>query len=400
MANNDQAKTQNSFIRTCCCFYNGENKGDNGNRKNYDNEGSYYRTDVDHEKSLYQNKCVVKSITNSFAYCSWPSINEDPLVDQDSSEGASDFVESGLYQAIRKSLTLPQPEGYFGKTCVGIKYLNQCFVFKQWHYQIVIKARKNLRQGAMRLSKLEHRNVIRVLQFYLEFNGVVEESGAESLSDRMIDMNPNRLLGCYQRHVILSNVVEGLSYLHSKEIVHNNLTGKNIILTSDGTAKITHGGYYTVFPEAISNIKVDGFKNSQNKLGYYSSNAYNGIVEKSNDIFSLGAVIFLLLCGKEPYLCTENGKDVDARSILQDKKKRKTLKDKRIKWAKNPQLSTTTYRKCLVSIAKNCMKEKLSERLSIYQIKKTLRSCLDIYFSGTDDMLTTGYVSVNDCDDE
>lgn len=80
----------------------------------------------------------------------------------------------------------------------------------------------------------------------------------------------------------------------------NSFDRNNIILTKDNDAKITHGGYYTVFPKARASIKADGFKDFRQKLGYFSSRALGGIAEVPNDIFSLGAVsdnlIYMLNC--------------------------------------------------------------------------------------------------------
>ena len=83
---------------------------------------------------------------------------------------------------------------------------------------------------------------------------------------------------------------ESILIVQNQSNVFNSFYRNNVILTKDNRAKITHGGYYTVFPNARAAVKADGYKDFRMKLGYFSSRALGGIAEVANDIFSLGAV--------------------------------------------------------------------------------------------------------------
>ncbi|EDV25150.1 uncharacterized protein TRIADDRAFT_56778 [Trichoplax adhaerens] len=398
MDDSDQVQEQGSVF--CCCFTlsnkNPEQIGErtrlltaqpvpsnllgqNENNQEKNDPATLENTSPENPSlSTHHSRTSDESVTTASSRSSSLSQISDRLDGQ--IETREEINNVSLFKLILDALKLPQNEGYFGKTCTGIEHRNRRYVFKQWNYQIVLKAKQPLEEGARILAGLKHRNVIKVLGFYKELNGVLEEWGVESLSDRMMETDNSRVLECFQRHKILCDVVEGLYYLHSKSVVHNNLTGNNIIITKDGTAKVAHGGYYTVFPKAKSSINLDSFKNFRHKLGYYSSRALGGIPEIPNDIFSLGAVILLLVTGKEPY--GENDEYVFAKFLLEDTSKWHKLKDERIVWVKRrSQFSSKTFRKALLKIAKDCMKEKTNDRPTLNKIKGKLERYKTAYFT-------------------
>jgi len=96
---------------------------------------------------------------------------------------------------------------------------------------------------------------------------------------------------------IVADVAVALDYAHSLGVVHRDVKPANIILTADGTAKITDFGIARL---ETSNLTVDGqFIGTPN---FMSPEQITGRpVDGRSDIFSLGVVLFTLLTGQRPF---------------------------------------------------------------------------------------------------
>jgi len=96
---------------------------------------------------------------------------------------------------------------------------------------------------------------------------------------------------------IAADVAVALDYAHSLGVVHRDVKPANIILTADGTPKITDFGIARL---ETSNLTVDGqFIGTPN---FMSPEQITGKgVDGRSDLFSLGVVLFTLLTGQRPF---------------------------------------------------------------------------------------------------
>ena len=111
-------------------------------------------------------------------------------------------------------------------------------------------------------------------------------------------------LDWHQAVEIARQVSEGLEYAASKGIIHRDVTPGNIILDVDGTARITDLG---LAKETSSG--TTGLTRSGASLGtpyYMSPEQINSArdVDFRTDIYSLGATLYHMVCGKVPYTGT------------------------------------------------------------------------------------------------
>ncbi|KAG2140918.1 kinase-like protein [Suillus bovinus] len=113
-------------------------------------------------------------------------------------------------------------------------------------------------------------------------------------------------LSIINRFQLLSDVSAGLQYLHSCSVVHGDLTGSNVLISSNGRACLSDFG--------LSVLVVDFVGTS------YFTSALNGTVRwiapellaipeegeimiptSNSDIYSFGCIFFQVLTGKPPY---------------------------------------------------------------------------------------------------
>lgn len=96
---------------------------------------------------------------------------------------------------------------------------------------------------------------------------------------------------------IVASIAEAIDYAHHMGVVHRDIKPANIILTEDGTPKITDFGVARL---ESSNLTVEGqFIGTPN---YMSPEQITGkAVDARSDIFSTGVVLFELLTGQRPF---------------------------------------------------------------------------------------------------
>jgi serine/threonine protein kinase len=103
---------------------------------------------------------------------------------------------------------------------------------------------------------------------------------------------------------VTMQIAEGLKYAAEQGIIHRDVTPGNIIIDSDGTAKITDLG---LAKETATD--ATGLTRSGASLGtpyYMSPEQINSArdVDYRTDIYSLGATLYHMVCGTVPYTGT------------------------------------------------------------------------------------------------
>jgi serine/threonine-protein kinase len=104
---------------------------------------------------------------------------------------------------------------------------------------------------------------------------------------------------------IAAQVAEGLGYAHQAGVVHRDIKPANIMVTADGPVKITDFGIARM--RASADLTQTGMMLGSPK--YMSPEQVIGKrADHRSDIFSLGVIIYEMLCGAPPF----NGENVTA----------------------------------------------------------------------------------------
>lgn len=153
---------------------------------------------------------------------------------------------------------------------------------------------------AKSISKLEHPNIVRLLQADETADGVgylvYEFVDGEMLADR-IKRGDYKIEECVEW---IASIAEALDYAHRRGIVHRDISPRNIMITRDGIARLLDFGLSSIdggFPKDDSN-KILG------TLAFMSPEQASGNphwATSHSDIFSLGSVLYYALTHKLPF---------------------------------------------------------------------------------------------------
>jgi serine/threonine protein kinase len=157
------------------------------------------------------------------------------------------------------------------------------------------KAYELFKREAMLLTKMDHRQIARVLDHFaqdgrnylvLEYiNGqdlrqLVKQNGSQPV-EKVIDW------AC--------QIAEILTYLHGQTppVIHRDLTPDNLVLKEDGTLTLIDFGAANEFVGTATGTLVG-------KQSYISPEQFRGKAVTQSDIYAFGCTLFFLLSGKDP----------------------------------------------------------------------------------------------------
>jgi serine/threonine protein kinase len=166
-------------------------------------------------------------------------------------------------------------------------------------------ARRMFLGEAHMVGKLQHPNIVPILDAGEEGGRryVVTEHvhGARTLSAYC---RAGSLLPIDQVVSIVYKCAKALHYAHSRGVVHRDIKPSNILLTQDGDVRIVDFGIALVADSDIS--RLEGVAGSP---AYMSPEQVQGLeLDARSDLYSLGAVMYEMLCGQRPFRAGALGK--------------------------------------------------------------------------------------------
>ena len=151
------------------------------------------------------------------------------------------------------------------------------------------------------LASLDHPGIVRVFErgewqnrpwFAMER---MEGRDLRSIVEEWSEAPPNDRFEIVER--VLIQVSEALAYIHDRGLVHRDITPGNIMITSDGSARLMDFG---VVKEPGVELTVVG--EMVGTVAYIAPEQITSErVDARADLYSLGTVLYLLLTGRRPF---------------------------------------------------------------------------------------------------
>jgi MAP/microtubule affinity-regulating kinase len=164
-----------------------------------------------------------------------------------------------------------------------------------------VNAQEALHKEIQTLSQMDHPNIMalfEVIDTRMNVNLVMEMCNGKSLY-HYIKKKENMRLPEELCRIIFRQLVDGIAYLHSNDIVHRDLKLDNILIDpSDGNRiKIIDFGFSI---RASADQKLTLFCGTPHYMDPDISRKkdYNG---HAADVWALGVILFILLTGKLPF---------------------------------------------------------------------------------------------------
>lgn len=153
------------------------------------------------------------------------------------------------------------------------------------------------------LATLEHPNIARLLNA-----GTTEDKipyiAMEYVEGLPIDDYCNKHdLDLNQRLNLFRKVCSAVDFAHRNLVVHRDLKPSNILVTEDGTPKLLDFGISKILSEDFSQINKATVTNMGVMTPSYASpeQLKNKSVTTATDIYSLGVILYEILCGHRPF---------------------------------------------------------------------------------------------------
>ena len=155
-------------------------------------------------------------------------------------------------------------------------------------------------QEAQAAARLNHPNIVSIYHVGKRRNQhfiVMEYLRGKSLA-HMIQSRTRLPLPILLNYVV--QVCIALDFAHQRGIIHRDIKPDNIVLTEDGTVKVTDFGIARIEGSDLVKTKDETFMGT---IYYCSPEQFKGFskVDNRTDIFSLGVVLYQLATGRLPF---------------------------------------------------------------------------------------------------
>lgn len=178
---------------------------------------------------------------------------------------------------------------------VAIKFL---------HHEYAGKANLDiLKNEAWILGKLRHKNIVRCLDFNAKHRALVlDYVDGQSLEKMLADLARERKwMSAEKAKEITKHCIEAVDSAHSQGVIHGDIKPGNIMIPKFGEAMVTDWGVARILGSPGSRIKGSStFAAPEVLRRWDAGEKWSG--DYQSDLFSLGAVAYLMLSGRHPFL--------------------------------------------------------------------------------------------------
>jgi serine/threonine-protein kinase len=175
--------------------------------------------------------------------------------------------------------------------CVAMKLLNTALIGQP-------AERRFVREGSV-LAKLQHPNIARLLDAGIADHGqpyLVLELVEGIRIDHYCD---GARLSVEQRLALFDQVLDAVAHAHNHLVVHSDLKPANILVTSEGVVKLLDFGIAKLLREESEDSTILGYRALTPEYAA-PEQLHGGEISTATDVYSLGVLLYELLCGRHP----------------------------------------------------------------------------------------------------
>ncbi len=167
-----------------------------------------------------------------------------------------------------------------------------------------VDATRRFRRERRILARLEHRNIASLL------DGGLLPDGSPWFAMEFVEGVPidqycdEQALTLAQRLQLFRQVCDAVQMAHQNLVVHRDLKPGNILVTTDGTAKLLDFGIARVLSgdDDVAGTEQTALQGGPYTLAYASPEQVRGDpITTSSDVHALGVVLFRILTGRHPF---------------------------------------------------------------------------------------------------
>jgi tetratricopeptide (TPR) repeat protein len=195
-----------------------------------------------------------------------------------------------------------------GRGGMGVVYLaRQCSLKRPVALKMVLAGvygdaatRRRFCTEAEAVARLQHPNVVQI-HAVGEHEGrpflALEYVGGGSLSRKVVKTPPSQ----QEAASLAETLARAVHFTHTQGILHRDLKPNNILLTADGTPKITDFGLAKFVNADVGQTRPDTLIGTPSYMAPEQAAGDTKTVGASADIYSLGAILYELLTGRPPF---------------------------------------------------------------------------------------------------
>ena len=157
------------------------------------------------------------------------------------------------------------------------------------------------------LRATDHPNIIKLYDIFEDnifIYLIMEECTGGELFDRLAKRaKENKMYTEKDAAKILKQILQAVNYLHSHGVCHRDLKPENILfstISEDSQVKLIDFGLSKVFDGDNNTMK-----GTVGTTFYMAPEVINGKYDEKCDIWSLGVILYIMLCGKPPFYSSD-----------------------------------------------------------------------------------------------
>jgi calcium-dependent protein kinase len=170
------------------------------------------------------------------------------------------------------------------------------------------------------LSQVDHPNIIRFHETYIDYRYVhivMELSEGGELFEKIVEMHK---FSEAQAASLMKKILSAVKHLHERGIVHRDLKPENFLFSDhsdDAEIKLIDFGLSKRFGHIHEHDPLEKMHTIVGTPYYVAPEVLKGNYDFSCDVWSLGVILFIMLCGYPPFE-GDNNKEIFKRVLTQD----------------------------------------------------------------------------------